>query len=83
MLIDEHNLTEFNTLMDQFVQQWICKEPDFINYFKQQYQNRPGELIYLISICYILFHFNIVEKWAKCHRHFPHADTDTNMYLER
>lgn len=26
---------------------------------------------------------NWTEKWAKCHRHFPHADTDTNMYLER
>ena len=27
--------------------------------------------------------FCLIEKWAKCHRHFPHGDTDTNMYLER
>ena len=25
----------------------------------------------------------LTEKWAKCYRHFPHGDTDTNMYLER
>ena len=25
----------------------------------------------------------LTEKWAKCYRHFPHCDTDTNMYLER
>ena len=25
----------------------------------------------------------LVEKWAKCYRHFAHGDTDTNMYLER
>ncbi|XP_065920274.1 uncharacterized protein [Dysidea avara] len=22
------------------------------------------------------------DKWARCYRHFSHADTDTNMYLE-
>ena len=27
--------------------------------------------------------FCLIEKLAKCHRHFPHGDTDTNMYLER
>ena len=25
----------------------------------------------------------IIEKLAKCYRLFHHADTDTNMYLER
>jgi len=24
-----------------------------------------------------------IEKWARCYRHFSHADTDTNMHLER
>ena len=24
-----------------------------------------------------------IEKWARCFRKFAHADTDTNMYLER
>lgn len=29
------------------------------------------------------YYKNRPEKWAKCYRCFPHADTDTNMYLER
>ena len=84
MLIDEHNLTKFNVLLDQFIQHWISKEPDFINYFKQQYQSRPGELnITGNTLTNRYPQPIIIEKWAKCHRHFPHANTDTNMYLER
>ena len=63
--------------MDQFIQHWNNTETALMEYFKKQYQSRPGE-----PKAKLLLHasFNI-EKWAKCHRHFPHADTDTNMYL--
>lgn len=43
ILIDEHSLDKFNSLMDQFVKHWEIKEPGFIEYFKKQYQTRPGE----------------------------------------
>ena len=28
------------------------------------------------------YYFNRTEKWAMCYRNFPHAETDTNMFLE-
>ena len=31
----------------------------------------------------LCIYYYIAEKWAKCHRCLQHADTDTNMYLER
>lgn len=43
ILIDEYNLSSFNKILDQFIEFWSNKEPDFISYFKQQFQSRPGE----------------------------------------
>ena len=28
------------------------------------------------------YYFKRTEKWAMCFRNFPHAETDTNMFLE-
>lgn len=43
ILIDEHSLNKFESVMDQFIQHWNIKEPGFMEYFKKQYQSRPGE----------------------------------------
>ena len=39
-------------------------------------------LVLHINLITILFTIS-TEKWALCYRQFPHANTDTNMYLER
>ena len=28
------------------------------------------------------YYFNRTDKWAMCFRNFPHAGTDTNMFVE-
>lgn len=43
LLIEEHILTKFNELTDQFIQYWIDIESTFIEYFKQHYLTRPGQ----------------------------------------
>lgn len=74
--------------MDHFISYWEAKEPEFVKYFSEHYLCRPGKhynYVYVsfgvISTVYV-FLIN-AEKWARCYRHFDHADTDTNMYLER
>lgn len=81
ILIAEPSVTKFDVLLSQFIQHWEEKETTFIQYFQSSYSNRLGN--YIVHHEKLLFCFLSLEKWAKCHRHFPHADTDTNMYLER
>ncbi len=98
ILLAEPNLAEFNSLLDQFIQNWKVQEPTFIQYFQSFYQKRPGKYRLVNGVIhvphgqhdtmsvlhgqYMTYLHYIIEKWAKCHRYFPHADTDTNMYLE-
>ena len=44
ILIDEPDVAKFNTTMDLFINHWKFTEPEFIQYFSQFYQNRPGIL---------------------------------------
>ena len=64
---------------------WEHKEPNFIAYFRDHYANRTGMHLHLYMYCHLLScgWYSITEKWAKCFRMFEHADTDTNMFLER
>ena len=82
ILIHKVDRSLFATHMDQFVSYWSSKEPEFIKYFTSYYKDRAGKHIDLemqTNTTCILW----IEKWARCYRHFSHADTDTNMYLER
>ena len=86
--------------MAQFDRVWSSDEPDFVNYFHQNYENRTGTqtqlqpmqtyqldvhllYIHVATFTYIQLCVIMLEKWAKCYRHFDHGDTDTNMYVER
>ena len=42
ILLNELDVATFNVLIDQFTRLWETREPDFIQYFKQFYKNRPG-----------------------------------------
>ena len=83
MLETEIDRVQFHTTMDQFVSYWKNKEPDFVKYFTEQYLCRAGNIVYFLFISIRLMVVVRAEKWARCYRHFDHADTDTNMYLER
>lgn len=77
----------FECRMKQFINTWAKEEPAFINYFRENYQNRAGIYCVHYTLCtyntYWIHTLCHSEKWAKCYRHFQHGDTDTNMYLER
>ena len=82
------DFNQFHTQLSLFTTYWESKEPKFMEYFKEYYQDRAG----MISIITIHVHVHIgslayftasTEKWARCYCHFEHSDTDTNMFLER
>ena len=89
LLESEVDVNKFHTLMSQFIAHWEPREQQFIGYFKEHYQDRAGKcvcvcvcVLYVLPVIHVLY-FQYLEKWARCYRHFEHADTDTNMFLER
>ena len=46
--------------------------------FKELYRNKCKDFVDYMDKNY----FHRCENWAMCYRQFPHADTDTNMYVE-
>lgn len=43
ILLSEVDKTQFHIHMTQFINYWEKKEPNFTNYFKEYYKDRPGE----------------------------------------
>ena len=62
ILIDEHNLSKFNTLLQQFILHWISKEHDFIKYFKQQHPSRPGKLNTILLLTLYIYILSLMFK---------------------
>ena len=96
LLESERSTVSFQEQLSKFIQYWKDKVPAFIQYFREYYANRPGRWtsedqyypeqprncgIKVYPLNLVFPHWT--EKWASCYRHFVHADTDTNMYLER
>ena len=82
LLESEVDVNQFHTHMSQFTTYWESKEPKFMEYFKEYYQDRVGKIMEVSYYCIDYFSCS-TEKWARCYRHFEHGDTDTNMFLER
>ena len=50
----------------------------YIDAFKSKYTHLyPALMVYLEN-----YYFNRLHKWCMAYRNFPHANTDTNMFLE-
>ena len=84
LLESEVDINLFHTQLSLFTTYWESKEPKFMEYFKEYYQDRAGMIsIYMLHIGGLSYFTALIEKWARYYRHFEHGDTDTNMFLER
>ena len=87
LLENETDVAVFQHRLVKFSQYWKDKAPTFVQYFQQYYANRPGRsTLKKVKMQYVQIKVHALifsEKWARCYRNFAHADTDTNMYLER
>ena len=82
ILQSELDVDKFLTMSDNFIQRWNQTEAEFVTYIQTNYFNRAGKHVQT-NYCLVFSRVIYAEKWAKCYRKFQHADTDTNMYLER
>ena len=79
--MEDKKREEFHSHMTSFLAKWKDRETCFVEYFKNNYENRAGMDKYDVMNNFIVSIF--IEKWAMSYRQFIHGDTDTNMYLER
>ena len=59
LLESEVDINQFHTQLSLFTTYWESKEPKFMEYFKEHYQDRAGMIsmyIYIIIIIYIHVH---------------------------
>ena len=76
--IDTHIQSEiYQSLVVLLEERDSIKFKTYCEGFNSKYEKYPEFLKYMK-----MYYFNRVEKWAMCFRNFPHANTDTNMFLE-